>query len=333
MRILVTGGAGFIGHHFVEHIIKNTDWEVVVLDKLSYATPGFDRLRDINLFTDKRVFCLTHDFTKSINAGIEKEIGQVDYVVHMGAETSVDKSIEIPWPFVLSNVLGTMHVLEFAKRQKNLRWFVMFSTDEVFGPAPPGVQYKEWDRYNCTNPYAATKAGAEQLALAYANTYKIPTFIVNTMNVFGERQHPEKFIPLILNKLSHDQEILIHADSTKTIPGSRFWIHARNVSDALLFLLKKAEQRQRYNLVGEQEIDNLEMLTYIAKILSVVPKYKLVDFHSSRPGHDLRYALDGTKMRSMGWYIPKTFKKSLEKTIRWYLDGNNNRWLTGGHYV
>jgi len=333
MRILITGGAGFIGHHFVEHLIKNTDWDIIVLDKLSYATPGFDRLRDVNCFLEKRVRCLTCDFTQPISPGIEKEIGQVDYIVHLGAETSVDKSITNPRPFVLSNVLGTMNVLEFAACQKNLRWFAMFSTDEVFGPAPPGVEYKEWSRYNCTNPYAATKAGAEQLALSYANTYGLPLFVINTMNVFGERQHPEKFIPKVINLVARRKPIIIHADKTKKTPGSRFWIHARNVSGGLLFLLKNAVQRQRYNLVGEKEVNNLELAEFISRVLDIKATYELVDFHSSRPGHDLRYALDGKKMRDMGWKIDTAFEQSLEKTIKWYLEGANCRWLEEAQYV
>lgn len=328
MRILVTGGAGFIGHHFVEHVVKNTDWEVVVLDKLSYAAPGFDRLRDINCFDEKIVKCLTHDFTKSISIGLQKEIGEIDYIIHLGAETHVDKSIKIPWPFVTANVLGTMHMLEFAKRQKNLRWFVMFSTDEVFGPAPQDVSWKEWDRYNCTNPYAATKAGAEQLALAYANSYRLPVIVASSMNVFGERQHPEKFIPSTINKIIRGETVIIHADKTKQIPGSRFWIHARNVSAAILFLLNKAEFRERYNIVGEQEVDNLAMAKAIGKVLGINLKYVMIDFHSSRPGHDLRYALDGSKMQALGWSIPHPFLKSLEKVIKWYIVEQNSRWLT-----
>ena len=187
MKILITGGCGFIGHHIVEHILKNTDWDIVILDKLSYASSGFDRLRDIKVFDDKRVSVLTKDFSHPLEEGFIREIGNIDYILHLGAETHVDKSIENPEPFVVSNVLGTMRMLDFARTQKNLKKFLYFSTDEVFGPAPEGVFYKEWDRYNSSNPYAAAKAGGEELALAYANTYKVPVIITHTMNVFGER--------------------------------------------------------------------------------------------------------------------------------------------------
>ncbi|PIU76251.1 NAD-dependent epimerase [Candidatus Pacearchaeota archaeon CG06_land_8_20_14_3_00_35_12] len=328
MKILITGGCGFIGHHIVEHILKNTDWDIVILDKLSYASSGFDRLRDIKVFDDKRVSVLTKDFSHPLEEGFIREIGNIDYILHLGAETHVDKSIENPEPFVVSNVLGTMRMLDFARTQKNLKKFLYFSTDEVFGPAPEGVFYKEWDRYNSSNPYAAAKAGGEELALAYANTYKVPVIITHTMNVFGERQHPEKFIPMTVKKILNGEKVLIHSDKTKTKAGSRFWIHARNVASAILFLLQKDVQlRDKYNIVGEREIDNLEMAKTIAKILGKELKYEMMDFHSSRPGHDLRYALDGAKMKELGWNIPMPFEQSLSKTINWITAEENKKWL------
>ena len=158
-KILITGGCGFIGHHFVEHLLKNTTQEIVIFDKLTYASEGFTRLRDIDAYDDKRVMIVALDFTKEIPIGVTKEIGTVDYIMHMGAETHVDNSITDPAPFVFSNVIGTMRMLDYARTLKGLKKFVYFSTDEVFGPAPEGAAYKEWDRYNSTNPYAASKAG------------------------------------------------------------------------------------------------------------------------------------------------------------------------------
>jgi len=329
-RILITGGAGFIGHHFVNHFLNFTDWDIVVLDNLNYASSGLDRLRDINTFKEKRVLILTNDFTKPIEEGIAKEIGDVDYILHLGAQTHVDNSIKNPEPFVMSNVVGTMRVLDFARKCKNLKRMNYFNTDEIFGPAPEGVNYKEWDRHNPTNPYSATKAGGEMLCLAYANTYGLPLFTTNTMNVFGERQHPEKFIPMTIRKVLADEKVIIHSDPTKTKAGSRYWIHARNVAAAVMFLLDKAKNREKYNIVGEKEVNNLEMARFIANVLGKELKYEMVDFHSSRPGHDLRYALDGTKMKDMGWDIPMTFEQSLEKTIKWTLA--NPKWLDLGKY-
>lgn len=330
MRILVTGGCGFVGHHFIEHLIKNTDWQIVVLDSLTYASSGFDRLRDIEVFDDKRVEVLSSDFTKPFPIGLRNEIGDVDYIVHMGAETHVDNSIKDPEPFVMSNVVGTMRVLEFAKRLNNLKLFVYFSTDEVFGPAPKGVFYKEWDRYDSSNPYAATKAGGEELVLAYANTYNLPVLITHTMNVFGERQHPEKFIPLCINKISSERVVSIHASQDKKHSGSRCWIHARDVASALLFCIKNCNinisRRDKINIVGEEK-SNLDIAKFIARELNKTLNYAMVDFHSSRPGHDLRYALDGTKLRDLGFKYPKGLEESLRKTIKWYLKPENQNWL------
>lgn len=324
-RILITGGAGFIGHHMVEHFMRTTDWQIIILDKLTYASSGLSRLRDIDRLDSRRVLLLAADFSHPLSEGIIQEIGQVNYIAHLGAETHVDRSIGDAEPFVRSNVIGTMHMLDFARTQKNLSHFIMFSTDEVYGPAPEGVFFKETDRYNCTNPYSASKAGAEQLALSYANCFKLPIFITNTMNVFGERQHPEKFIPMTIKKVLAGEKVIIHSNPDRTKAGSRFWIHARNVSDAIGFLLDKAQPKQSYNIVGEEEVDNLEMARIIAEVLRKPLIHEMVDFHSSRPGHDLRYALDGAKLKAMGWAPPMPFKASLTKTIEWTL--KREEWL------
>ncbi len=352
MKILITGGAGFIGHHLVEHLLKHTDWEIVVLDRLNYASSGFDRLRDIAVFEENRhrVKVFTADFTNPIVDGLAQEIGQVDYIVHMGAETHVDNSITNPEPFVRSNVFGTMQILNFARTHSNLRAMIYFSTDEVFGPAPEGVAYREWDRYNSGNPYAAAKAGGEELCLAFSNTYRLPIIITHTMNVFGERQHSEKFIPKVIKAVLNGEKVVIHANKERTKAGSRFWIHGRNVAAAVLFLLERwpkmdfnpaipllpghmgphfdhpgAVLADKFNIVGEKEVDNLGMAQFIASVLGLPLKYEMVDFHSSRPGHDLRYGLDGEKMKALGWSLPVNFEESLRKTIEWTLQ--NKKWI------
>jgi len=324
-RILVTGGCGFIGHHFCEHVVKNTDWDIVVLDKLSYASSGFDRLRDIDAFDDARVSVLATDLTHPITAGVAKEIGDVAYVVHMAAETHVDNSIVDPEPFVMSNVVGTMHLLNYARTLDSLEKMIYFSTDEVFGPALGQTRHREWDAYNSSNPYAASKAGGEELCLAYANTYGVPVLITHTMNVFGERQHPEKFIPMTIRKVLLGETVTIHANEDKTRAGSRFYIHARNAASAVLFLLEHGLVRDKYNVVGERELDNLEVAQFIAAVVGKLLNYEMVDFHSSRPGHDLRYALDGAKMEAMGWSVTKSFEESLRNTIKWLL--SHREWL------
>jgi len=327
MRVLITGGCGFIGHHVCEHLLKNTDWELIIFDSLTYASSGFNRLKDVEVFNDSRVNILSANFCQEISGGLAMEIGQVDIIIHIGAETHVDNSIKNPEPFIKTNVLGTMRLLEFAKEIRNLKLFVYFSTDEVFGPAKEGVFYREWDRYNSSNPYAASKAGGEELALAYSNTYNIPVLITHTMNVFGERQHPEKFIPLCINKILKDENIHIHSSPDKKTPGSRCWIHARDVAAALLFLVTQRDLgHKKINIVG-QERSNLEIAQFIAFKLDKELKFDMVDFHSSRPGHDLRYALNGSLLLSMGFNFPKGLRKSLSKTIDWYIHPEHKHWL------
>ena len=215
MKVIVTGGCGFVGHHVIEHFLKTTDWEIITFDKLSYASRGLDRVRDINAFDDKRVSFFSLDFTREISEGIVGLCKDVDYILHLGAETHVDNSISDPKSFVYANVVGTFNMLEFARQCEDLKAFVYFSTDEVFGPAPKGVEYKEWDRYNSTNPYSATKAGGEELVLSYMNTYGVKGFITHCMNIFGERQHPEKFIPLCIRKIEKGEKVYIHGTADK----------------------------------------------------------------------------------------------------------------------
>ena len=324
-RVLITGGCGFVGHHVVEHILKNTNWDIFILDKLSYASHGLDRLRDIKAFDDDRVSVFSWDLHLPISEGVLRETKNINYIIHLAAETHVDNSIKDPISFVQSNVLGTTHTLNYARKLPNLKAFVYFSTDEVFGPAPEGIFYKEWDRYDSTNPYSASKAGGEEMALAFANTYKFPLFITHTMNVFGERQYGEKFIPLCIRKILNGETITIHSDKTCTKSGTRFYIHARNVASAILFLLNKFNQRDKYNIVGEKEVSNLQLAQMIADILDKPLNYKMVDFHSSRPGHDLRYALDGGKMKKLGWNPNISMEESLEKVVFWTLE--NPQWL------
>lgn len=326
-RILITGGCGFIGSHLVEHLLKTTDWDITVLDRLTYASSGFDRLKDIRAFDDRRVHIFTADFTHEFGSGLRYELGEPDYLVHMAAETHVDNSISDPWPFVQSNVVGTFRMLEWARNLNRLDKMLYFSTDEVFGPAAEGVLHKEWHNYNSTNPYSATKAAGEELCLAWANTFKVPVLITHTMNAFGERQHPEKFIPMVIRKTLSGEKISVHANPDKTKSGSRFYIHSRNIASAVTFLLDRGKVRDKYNIVGESEVSNEEMVKTIGSILGKTPNYALVDFHSSRPGHDLRYALDGEKMKSLGWNIPKSFVESLESTVKWTVDPANRRWL------
>ena len=326
MKILITGGCGFIGHHFVEHIYKNTDWDIIIIDRLSYASNGFERLRDTETLNDNRIKVFTCDLILPLSEGIIKEIGEVDYIVHMAAETHVDNSIKTPELFLDNNIKSTFNLLEYARNHlPNLKTFFYFSTDEVFGPALGDTLYKEWDRHKPTNPYSASKSAAEQICIAYENTYKTPLMIVNVMNAFGERQHVEKFIPLCMKKLLNNEKIYIHSYPDKKTAGTRFYIHGRNIAAAVLFLIKNGEIGEKYNISGEKEVGNLEMAQYIAKFMNKELDYEMVDFHSDRPGHDLRYGLDGSKLFDMGFKLPLNFEESLRKTVEWTLD--NQKWL------
>src|SRR6056297_2572418 len=157
MEIIITGGCGFVGHHIVEHFLKNTEWDIIIFDKLSYASNGFDRVKDINAYNKDRVKIFTCDLKNGINEGIKSECKNVNYIIHLAAESHVDKSIIDPLTFAKSNVIGTINLLNFATELEHLKNFIYFSTDEVFGPAPIGINYKENDPYNATNPYAASK--------------------------------------------------------------------------------------------------------------------------------------------------------------------------------
>ena len=243
----------------------------------------------------------------------------------MAAETHVDNSITDPKLFIENNILSTLNLLEYSRSLSNLKQFFYFSTDEVFGPALGDTLYKEWDRHKPTNPYSASKSAAEQLCISYENTFKIPLMIVNVMNAFGERQHVEKFIPLCIKKIMNNETIQIHSYPDKKRSGTRFYIHARNIAAAVLFLIKNGENGEKYNISGEKEISNLEMAQLIAKSMNKELKYEMVDFHSSRPGHDLRYSLSGEKMKKLGWQPSIKLTQRIKQVVEWSL--NNQKWI------
>jgi len=324
-NILITGGCGFIGHHFVEHILRVTDWNICIIDKLTYASFGLERLKDINAVNNKRVKIFTNDLTNPITIGLKKEIGPVNYIVHMAADTHVDNSIADPVPFVKNNIDSTLNLLEYARSLTDLEIFFYFSTDEVYGPALGDKLFKENERHNPTNPYSASKSGAEQLCVSYHNTYNIPIMRINVMNAFGERQHVEKFIPKVIKKVLNGEKVEIHSYPDKQKAGTRFYIHARNIAAGVLFLINNGKIGESYNLTGEKEISNLELAQFIADTLEKPLNFEMVDFHSERPGHDLRYGLDGSKMAEMGWKLPIGFDESLRRTVLWTLE--RNKWL------
>jgi dTDP-glucose 4,6-dehydratase len=277
-----------------------------------------------------------HDLKAEINSQIKSELGSPDMILHLAAASHVDRSIIYPMEFVLDNVVGTVNLLDFARSLKNLEKFVYFSTDEIFGNAPEGVSYKEYDRYNSTNPYSASKASAEEFCVAYENTYKLPIIITHTMNVFGERQHPEKFIPMTIQRVRDSEKVLIHANKEKTKAGSRHYIHAQDVADGLMFIIGLKNYKHegdfgnakcpKFNLVGPEEINNLDLAQKIAEVQKRELIYELIDNHSSRPGHDLRYSLSPNLLKSLGWEPKIKLSKRIEEVVDWSL--KNKRWLS-----
>jgi dTDP-glucose 4,6-dehydratase len=328
MKLLVTGGAGFLGHHFVRYVLDHTDWSVVCLDRI-------DSAGDMNrLPSSPRLAFVHHDLRAEINVSLGLRVldglgkfgkGPFDHVVHMAAGSHVDRSVIDPVGFILDNVVGTAHLLEFFRLRGALRSggkILYFSTDEVFGPAPDSVSYGEWARFNPNNPYSAAKGGGELLCSAYANTYGLPILVTHCTNVFGERQHREKFIPLLIDQIRRHETVKIHADASKTKAASRYYTYVDNVSSAVLFLLERGECLDgsglfgKYNISGEVEISNLDLAQTVADLMHRPLSYEMVDYCADRPRHDMRYAVSDDNLRAIGWKPEVTFLEGLERVVR-----------------
>ena len=335
VRILVTGAAGFVGHHTVAYLLEKTDWEILALDGLTYAGDA-GRLTELPCFDPKRVTLLWHDLRSPFGERLKRRIGEVRYVLNIASESHVDRSIEEPAPFVLNNVALVLNVLDWV-RTAGVEKVLKISTDEVYGPAPLGTESHEWDNHQPSNPYAASKAAQEDIAFAYWRTYGVPVVITNTMNNFGERQAAEKFLPVIVKGVLGGAPIPVFArereDGSGWESGSRTWLHARNHADALLWLLKNAEPNRypeatkpsRYHIGGEHEVLNSDLALLVGEILGQPAKINFVNFHAARPGHDLRYALNSDLIRREGWQQPADFEESLSSTMLWMVD--HPEWL------
>lgn len=331
MRILLTGASGFIGSHFLEHILINTDWDIICIASWKHkGTP--ERILESKYYDPKRVEVITHDLVSPITEQTIKRLGKIDYIVNFAAESHVDRSIDEPVPFIKNNVDVALTMFELARLIKPKK-FIQISTDEVYGVAPDGVNHKEWSSIIPSNPYSASKACQEAIAISYWRTYSVPLIITNTMNNFGERQDKEKYVAQLISKIEKGETVTIHG--SEDYIGSRYYLHARNHADAVLFLLNNIEPTlyddgdhtlpERYNVVGDVELNNLELAQRVSGIIGKELKYELSDFHSTRPGHDRRYALDGTKLKERGWTAPLGFEESLRQTIEW--TQNNRQWL------
>lgn len=325
MRALLTGAAGFLGSHCLRHLLTNTDWHIVC--PVSFKHKGLPERIVVAVDEQKwwdRVTIVRCDLAAPINDTTAALFGDIDYIINYASESHVDRSIDEPVPFIQNNIEVVLNVLEYARLAKP-KVFVQVSTDEVYGPAPDGYNCAEWDPIVPSNPYSASKAAQEAIAISYWRTYGINLIITNCMNLVGETQDPEKFIPMIMSKVLHGEAVPIHASADGTV-GSRFYLHARNLADAILFLIRRDEIAQyeagaalpdRWNIVGEREVTNLEMAQMVANCLGEPLQYELVDFHTSRPGHDLRYALDGTKLAEAGWTMPVPLDASIKALVDW----------------
>lgn len=331
-RVLLTGAAGFFGSHLLRHLLINTDWEFVLPCSWQHkGTP--ERIENAINGQDKdRVTIITHDLTAPFTEQTKKRIGKIDIVLNIASNSHVNRSIEFPGEFIIGNTLIAYNLLEYAREIKP-EAFLQFSTDEVYGVAPEGVNHKEWSSIVPSNPYSASKACQEAIAISYWRTYDIPIIITNTMNLFGETQDAEKYTAQLIKKINNGDVVTVHGSEGNI--GSRFYLHARNGADAVLFILKNLPPTMydrgdnllpdRYNVVGDVEMNNLDLAKLVAKMMEKELKYELVDFHSERPGHDRRYALDGFKLKALGWQAPMEFESSLKKSIEWTL--NNKQWL------
>ena len=342
-RLLLTGAAGFVGHHTLAHLLKTTDWEIVVTDSFRHFGIS-SRLRAV--FEElpqyrSRVKVVTHDLSTPIDQVTRNEFGEIHYIINMASASHVDRSILDPRPFVENNVALQMTMLEFARQLPSLEIFLHISTDEVYGPAPLGNDHAEWSEIIPSNPYSASKAAQEALAISYWRTFDIPVVISNTMNIIGERQDVEKFVPLTISKLLQGEKVPVHAKEKPGgwVAGSRFYLHARNQADALRFIILNTTKSplrysegllrpERFNVRGEVEIYNDDMVELIAELMRLGDKgghVKYVNVEGTRPGHDLRYALTGDKLSSMGWSPPVPLRESLDRTIKW--TRANPEWL------
>ena len=308
MKILITGGAGFIGSNFVRYMLdRHKDNKIVVLDKLTYA----GRIENLTDVYDKIEF-IKGDICKPTDI---KKIGDCDAIFNFAAETHVDRSIVSGGVFVKTDVLGTYNLLEYA-RKNDVQKYIQIGTDEVYGSIKKGSS-KETNILDPSSPYSASKAGADLLVMAYYKTYGLPVVITRSSNNYGPRQYPEKLIPVLILNALHDKPLPIYGDG-KNI---RDWIYVMDNCEAIEFVFRYGKNGEVYNVGGGNELSNIEIAT---TILNEFDKPEsLITFVKDRLGHDFRYSLDCTKINELGWFPQYEFDNTLRDTIKWYKE---NKW-------
>jgi dTDP-glucose 4,6-dehydratase len=334
-HILVTGCAGSIGCHVMEHFLSRTDWQITGID--SFRHKGYsDRLHD-KIIRSPRVRIFTHDLMAPISDMLAKKIGQIDYIINLAAISDVDVSLLNPTYAIRTNVEVMLTMVQYVRdnwpNTKNAPVFLHISTDEVYGPTDGKTTHKEWDPILPSNPYSASKACQEAIAIAYWRSYGLRLIMVNIMNNFGERQNGAKFPCMVQRAVRRGETITLHKFGETY--GSRYYLHSRNAADAMLFLLREVtphvhtpgsvDRPDRFNVVGDEQINNLEFARYIAEVLDKPLSVVDLEVSGQRPGHDGHYGLNGAKLAALGWKSPLTFKESMKKTILWYEE--NPEWL------
>ena len=309
VKVLVTGGAGFIGSNFVRYALgAHSDWHVTTLDKLTYCG-RLENLHDV-MDSPRHTFVKGDIAEAAVSAPLVKD---ADIVVHFAAETHVDRSLQSAGEFIHTDVFGTFVLLEAARQAPRLTRFIQISTDEVYGSVPTG-ESKETDELRPRNPYSASKAGADRLAYSYFATYQVPVIVTRASNNYGPYQFPEKVIPLFITNALEDQGLPLYGDGLNV----RDWLHVDDHCRGVDLLIEKGVNGEVYNIGGGNEVPNVELTTRILQLTGKPDS--LIRPVADRLGHDRRYALSTTKLRALGWAPVQVFEEGLRATVAWYRD-------------